>query len=277
LSRGLGRGDPLNHCALNAVLYRPEGKRWALTERTRRDLARDAHSLSIGPSGLRWDGTALSIRIDERTAPIPSRLRGRVRVVPEAVTDDAVALDPHARHIWRPVAPRARIEVDFDRPRLRWSGNAYLDRNHGAEPLERAFSRWTWSRAHVKGETLVLYDAERRDGTMFRLAARFDGAGGMRTFALPPLSPLPGTLWRISRATRSDSGTRASLVRTLEDTPFYARSLVSTTLLGERVVAMHESLSLDRVANPMVRLMLPFRMPRWQSHSAVARTDRGSD
>jgi carotenoid 1,2-hydratase len=48
----------------------------------------------------------------------------------------------------------------------------------------------------------------------------------------------------------------------LEDTPFYARSLIETTLGGTKVAAVHESLSLDRVANPCVRLMLPFRMPR---------------
>ena len=80
-----------------------------------------------------------------------------------------------------------------------------------------------------------------------------------------------------TRGTRSDSGTHACLVRTLEDTPFYARSLVATTLMGERVVAMHESLSLDRVANPIVRLMLPFRMPRWRSRAAFGANDRGSD
>ena len=51
-------------------------------------------------------------------------------------------------------------------------------------------------------------------------------------------------------------------VRTFEDTPFYSRSLVAHTVFGEPVESMHESLSLDRFANPVVRLMLPFRMPR---------------
>ena len=171
------------------MLYRPEAKHWALTERTRRDLARDAHSLAIGPSCLRWDGAALSIDIDERTVPIPSRLQGRVRVVPQTVTDHVLPLDRKAHHIWRPVAPRARIEVDFDRPRLRWSGDGYLDCNHGIEPLERAFSRWTWSRAHVGADTLVLYDAERRDGTALSFAARFDAAGGMRYICAAARNP----------------------------------------------------------------------------------------
>jgi carotenoid 1,2-hydratase len=51
-------------------------------------------------------------------------------------------------------------------------------------------------------------------------------------------------------------------VRTFEDTPFYARSLLAATLDGETVQPVHESLSLRRFRNPLVRLMLPFRMPR---------------
>ena len=72
---------------------------------------------------------------------------------------------------------------------------------------------------------------------------------------------LPRTRWRLARTTRADEG-RASAVRSFEDTPFYSRGLVAHTLFGEHVESMHESLSLDRFANPLVRLMLPFRMPR---------------
>jgi len=50
--------------------------------------------------------------------------------------------------------------------------------------------------------------------------------------------------------------------RTLTDAPFYARSLLDAQWLGERVDVMHESLSLDRLRSPVVRAMLPFRMPR---------------
>ncbi|MFD0938632.1 carotenoid 1,2-hydratase, partial [Methylobacterium trifolii] len=74
--------------------------------------------------------------------------------------------------------------------------------------------------------------------------------------------PLPPTrLWRMPRETRSDDG-RAAVLRTFEDTPFYSRSLLAATLDGQPVRAVHESLSLDRFRNPLVRLMLPFRMPR---------------
>ena len=52
------------------------------------------------------------------------------------------------------------------------------------------------------------------------------------------------------------------MVETLEDTPFYARSVVAGDLLGQPVTAMHESLSMDRFTMPVVQAMLPFRMPR---------------
>jgi carotenoid 1,2-hydratase len=49
---------------------------------------------------------------------------------------------------------------------------------------------------------------------------------------------------------------------TLEDTPFYARSVLETEVFGKRATAMHESLSLTRFSKPWVQAMLPFRMPR---------------
>ncbi len=80
-SRRRGRGDPEQHCALNVALYgRP--KRWAMTERGRHAVYRDATQLRIGPSLLHWDGDALAIDIDEVTAPLPARIRGTVRVHP---------------------------------------------------------------------------------------------------------------------------------------------------------------------------------------------------
>ena len=54
----------------------------------------------------------------------------------------------------------------------------------------------------------------------------------------------------------------ASVLSTWEDAPFYARSALETTLFGERVEAVHESLSLTRFVSPIVQWMLPFRMPR---------------
>ena len=68
--------------------------------------------------------------------------------------------------------------------------------------------------------------------------------------------------WRIARRTRCESGASARVEQTLEDGPFYARSLLRTHLLGDEVGAMHESLDMTRWRRPLVQAMLPFRMPR---------------
>lgn len=93
------------------------------------------------------------------------------------------------------------------------------------------------------------------------LSLEFDRSGGFAAFAPPPVVALPRSRWRIERTTRSEDG-GARVIDGFEDTPFYSRSRIEHALLGERVSSMHESLDLDRFANPVVRAMLPFRMPR---------------
>jgi carotenoid 1,2-hydratase len=70
------------------------------------------------------------------------------------------------------------------------------------------------------------------------------------------------TKWRLPRHTRADSGRDVRVLRTLEDGPFYSRSLLETQLLGVPAHAIHESLSLDRFRSRWVQCLLPFRMPR---------------
>jgi len=253
--------NPFEHCALNVVLYGSQA-RFAMTERGARDLARDARSIAIGPSAMEWDGTTLTVRIDERCAPVPRRVRGTVRLRPEGITAGPFTLDADGAHRWWPMAPSSRVEVALDDPSLSWTGTGYFDTNDGDGPLEEAFSDWTWCRADLGRGAAILYDVRRRDGSGQNLSLRF-GPDGTRQDIRPPLAAaLPATrLWRMPRSTRSDDG-RAGIVRTFEDTPFYARSLLSARLDGEAVRPVHESLSLDRFRNPLVRLMLPFRMPR---------------
>lgn len=262
LARHRGRPDPENHCALNVALYGVRGPSWSCTDRGRGALARDADRLAIGRSALTWTGSALEIRIDEVTAPLPTRLRGTVRVVPEAIGPDVFELDAAGRHRWWPIAPCCRVEVVMERPDLRWSGRGYLDMNEGEEPLEDTFAQWHWSRAALRDGTAVLYDVTRRDGRHASLALRFDPSGRVSEEEPPPHATLPKTLFGLSRATRAEAGSRPAVRQTLEDGPFYARSILSTRLFGEDSTAMHESLSLDRLRKPWVQLMLPFRMPR---------------
>ena len=259
-SRRRGGGDPLHHCALNVVLYGPR-KRWALTERGRTALDRGPAHLRIGPSALRWDGDALTVRIDEVTAPVPSRIRGVVRVHPAALTGRRFTLDEAGRHRWSPVAPISRVEVELARPALRWSGPGYLDTNDGSAPLEEDFTHWDWCRAPVREGAAILYNTSRRVGGDQSLALRVGANGGVEPFPPPPRAALPRTLWRVGRETRADGG-QASVRRTLEDTPFYARSVLNTRLQGWDATAVHESLQLRRFSNPVVQAMLAFRVPR---------------
>ena len=253
--------NPLAHAALNVALYGRPG-RWAMTERGSASVRRDADSLAIGPSGLRWDGTSLIIEISEMGMPLPRPIRGEVRVTPEALTGFSATLDDAGRHRWRPMAPRARVEVVLDQPSLRWSGTGYLDSNDGDEPLEAGFHRWDWSRAVLPGgETAILYDTFPRAGDERGIAIHIARNGAVNPISPPPLVELPRTRWRLPRFTRAEDGS-ARVARTLTDAPFYARSVLETRLFGDRAEAIHESVDLARFAAPWTQLMLPFRMPR---------------
>ncbi len=254
-----GRGDPLNHCAVNVALYGPGARRWTMTERGRGALRRGADALLIGPSGFFWDGRTLQIEVDEWSAPTPRRVKGRVVVEPLLLNADAFTLADG--HHWRPIAPIARVRADFDAPSLRWSGGGYFDANWGAAPLERGFRRWTWSRGNTSRGATILYDVEPRDAPPRTLALSFDASNGLRPASPPPMRSLPRTFWRLRRETRSEHDAR--VLASFEDAPFYSRSLIEHTLSGEIVRSVHESLDLDRFAQPIVHAMLPFRMPRF--------------
>lgn len=272
-ARRVGNPDPRDHCSLNVALYGEGARRWTMTERTRARLHQSTDCLAIGPSSLAWNGETLIARICETAAPIPSPVRGEVRVRPTAITGQDFALDPSGRHRWWPIAPSAQVEVTFERPDLRWTGSGYFDMNSGCEPLERGFRSWDWSRAALADGTAILYDTRARQGAGTALGLRIDGNGEIEELGAPPRVGLPGSrIWRIARGTRCEPGFQAVVARTLEDTPFYVRSLIHTRLFGGDVTAMHESLCLDRFASPWVQAMLPFRMPRtgWGPGSAEA-------
>lgn len=232
-----------------------------MTERGRGAVARASDLLAVGPSSMRWTGESLIIDIEEQGAVLPLPVRGRVRIIPEVLNPVGFALDPAGRHHWRSIAPRARVEVVMEKPGISWTGSAYWDSNHGTESLETGFRDWQWSRAHLGREVAVLYEGVRRDRSRFAAALRFDRAGRPHEEELPRAASLPPTKWLMPRRTRADDG-RAKVLRSWEDAPFYSRSTLATTLFGERVAAVHESLSLDRFASPIVQWMLPYRMPR---------------
>ena len=258
--------DPLQHNAVNVSLYSTAGKRWSMTERDGGALRRGAEHLQIGPSVLEWRGDHLELRFDERCAPWPSRVRGVVRLFPDLTSSRSWPLDRAGRHHWRPLAPRARVELRCSTPELRWQGRGYLDCNHGEEPLERAFAGWQWSRAIMDdGGAAVLYDAAAIDGAVRTLALRFRRDGGIEPFAAPRAVALPPSAWKLDRSVCTDPGRPCAVHRTLEDGPFYVRSLIDAHWQGRPVLLMHESLSLRRFASRWVQALLPFRMPRRRS------------
>lgn len=263
-ARRHGPADAEDHCALNVALYSPGAGRWCMTERGRGHCARTGDSLVIGPSRLHWDGQCLQFDIDERGAPLPRRVRGRVRLWPEQLQRYSTPLDAAGRHRWGPIAPSARIEVDLPEPGLRWQGHAYLDSNEGDEPVERAFERWDWSRARLPdGSTLVHYDLQwpaQPDHPERLLSLRFDARGEVEPLPTPPPQDLPPTAWRLPRRMRSAQALRVA--RQLEDTPFYQRCLLDVPLGRHTVQGFHETLSVPRLVRPVVQAMLPFRMPR---------------
>jgi len=263
--RALSKGpaDPEDFCSINVALYGDAGKRWTMTERRRPSMQRSQRSFSVGPSSLRWDGACLTIDIDEVCVPLPHRVRGQVKVHPHALSPFFTALDDGGRHRWGPIAPAATVEARFDRPGMDWSGHGYLDSNEGDEPIDRPFREWDWSRASLRdGSTAVIYDVRQKAGDDRVLALRFDRDAKVDTFEPPARQPLPRTAWRIDRTMRTDAGTPATVAQTLEDTPFYVRSVLSSGLLGETVVSMHETLNVPRLTSTAVQLMLPWRMPR---------------
>ncbi len=259
--QGAAAAHPADHVAINLSLYGPGRKLWAMTERGAGHLQRAPQQLCIGPSRLGWDGDALAIEVDEWALPWPRRLRGRLRVQPLARGTHVQALDAAGRHRWCPIAPRARIEVDLPLPGLRWQGEAYVDGNFGDAPLEQDFARWDWARASLPdGRSAVLYDVERRDGSRLALALQFDADGSAHAAEPPPERALPRTGWGLVRHGRSEADAR--VLRTVEDGPFYARSLLQARWFGAPVTAMHESLSLRRFGARWVQALLPWRMPR---------------
>jgi carotenoid 1,2-hydratase len=234
-----------------------------MTERSKASLQRSAHELVVGPSRLHWDGQSLLIELDEIGIPVPQRVRGRIRVWPKALSTFVAPLDAAGRHRWGPIAPCSRVEVEMARPGSRWSGHAYLDTNEGEEPIDRPFVEWDWSRATLRdGSTAVIYDVQSKSGPDRVIARRFHPDGTDTPFAAPPRQDLPRTAWRMPRRMRTEAGTPASITQTLEDTPFYSRSVLSAGLCGETVCAVHETLNVPRVVSTPVRLMLPWRMPR---------------
>lgn len=248
---------------MNVAVYSPKQGRWAMTERRESSIEQTSASIRVGPSWMSWDGKDLDVWVDEIGCPRPRRIRGRIKLSGGALTSERFVIDKNGRHTWQPLVTSARIEVDLQKPGISWSGSGYLDTNFGSEPLEAAFDRWNWSRSTISSGTVVQYDVATKSGSRRSMTVELDRDGAPHEVELPGSHRLPATrLWRIAREVRSDAQGQALVERTLEDTPFYSRSLVHADVLGERAQMVHESCDLRRFAHPAVQFMLAWRMPR---------------
>ncbi len=257
------RRDPtassLDFSAMNVAVRSGSRSAWALTERGRTAVGRCRERLTIGPSTMAWEKGDLVVRIDERSAPWGGRVQGTIRLVPLAESEIVVALDRAGVHTWSPRIPFAHVEVELAEPNVRFRGTGYFDMNRGAEPLEDTFSSWSWSRVSSKDRVAIAYDATMRDGHERGCTLTGARGGELVAGAADALVDLAATRFGLMRSARCE-GAAVDLVKTLEDGPFYARSVVGTTLRGERAVGIHETLSLDRFRSAWVRFLVPFRM-----------------
>ena len=255
-----------DYCAINVALYTPTKKYWTMTERGQNAIERSAHQFTIGPSHLRWANDGLTIEINERVPLLGKKVQGTIKVFPEQLFHHVVALDDQQKHRWGPIAPSARVEVCFTNPSLQWQGDAYFDSNEGDEAISKSFSEWDWSRAHLQdGSTAVIYDVRQKNGVERVIASKFNLDGTIESFTVPERVRLRKTGWGIQRNMRSENlggAPRVDLLHTFEDTPFYARSMLKSHLLGEEVISMHETLNVKRLESNIVQFMLPWRMPR---------------
>lgn len=259
------RGDtvrPEDFVTLNAILYDRKEGRFCLTEGGASLLDRGPTTLRIGASRIVRDGDGLLFWIDEKSSILGAPLRGVVRFTFPEPTADVYPLDPAGRHRWTPYAPVARCEAFFEEPRLDFRGSGYVDGNDGDEPLERGFSSWDWCRAEDdSGNRVVIYDTFPRDSAP-QTIARSGRDDFPADCTLPPRRLLPSTLFQMERAIRCDVGQEPRVLATMEDAPFYARSLVETTLFGRRMQAVHETVNLDRFSTRWCQFLIGFRMRR---------------
>ena len=263
IKKNIEKADPENFCSFNLALYNKTNKIWTMTEYGKDHIERKDKVFQVGKSKIEWKDDRIEIHLDELATPIPRRVKGRITLKSDKFFLYSTWLDDEKKHRWGPIAPNATVEVEFPSQKTGWKGHAYCDSNEGDEPLEKPFHGWNWAKAHIEDDSvLVFYDVKQKKGRERVLPIRFFPDGTIKRIAPPPREDLPDTKWFISRFMRAEPARPAHVLRNLEDTPFYSRSMISAGLLGDRQLVMHETLNLNRYANPLIKLLLPWRMPR---------------
>ncbi len=255
--------DPLDYCAINLALNTPKHRRWVMSEYARTQVERGEHALRIGGTHIELGARGMRVDFSELSAPVPRALIGTIELSFDDVLSTSYALDSRAQHFWSPIAPVARAQVTLSSPQIRFSGSAYVDSNWGQCALEDSFERWQWHRSTRDGQTEIVYDVHERGAEVTQRAWLFDTKGAVdipRRSQAEACVDLGSTRWGMTRSLRSARDVQVRLERTLEDTPFYARSLVGFRRCSEAWHGVHETLSLERFSRRWVRRLLPFKM-----------------
>lgn len=268
-ARRRGLASPYDFSSMHVAVYDLRGKKpkkiWALETQPIDPRSRTPTRLAIGSSAIRWERDRLVVDLDERTTPAPKYnpfrqpVRGRVVLHPEAMPELALQLDERGQHLWWPVAPLARIEVDLPKPGVRFSGHGYHDVNAGELPLEDSFDTWSWMRARVGDAARLTYDVRCASGAR-RAHALEVTAGGSKPLEDTRRVPLERAAWGFAREALVDQRRGSRTVQSYEDGPFYTRSLVQTRIGGDEVLAMHETLAAHRLRRAWVRYCAAYRM-----------------
>ncbi len=251
-----GAADPADYCAFNVGLYGPKSRHhWVFSEYLPSAVTRERDAFGLAGNRLSWDGETFSVQIDERSAPLAQPVKGVIRARPTALTNAPFALTADKQHLWWPIAPACDVELSLATPDLSWSGQGYMDTNRGYEPLHEGFDDWQWCRWHDQDVSRICYSANARGGDATELALNIDAAGNVQEEQLPNARAYRNSGWQVQR---SGWPPARRVHATLDDTPFYARSLLGTD--SDATLVMHESLSLARFRSSWVRRLLPFRM-----------------
>ena len=192
-------------------------------------------------------GSRARISIDGRSPILRRRVSGTI-----SLEFPPVSLDPVARpsidrsitdHYWVPAGPVGSFsaELDWRGGGLRFSGEAYHDRNFGYSPLMHHRVEWVWGRLHSRGHTLIFFSVVPQDGATddleIRRALLFRGREisrhaddlRLRVDRTPHWTtlPYPSSIIGSARGGGEDLRLLVDRPHLLESGPFYHRMVAS--------------------------------------------------
>lgn len=255
-STGAARGaSPLDHCAVNVVVYEGGQRRaWALTERAGASI--DGRTLHIGASSWTYlhDGR-VCVEVDEvdlQGQPVKVSLE----LVPACPRAAPLRLVGGQSHHWQPVAARASARLDAPLLGITAHGYGYHDSNWGDELLGGGLPRWRWTRAHGPDDTTVIYEPDSAPAISVHAAA--SGITVARGPAPTPSTRVTPWALRVPSTLAGFAAGPVGATRVLESSPFYARL---ETAHGEHQV-ISEVADFRRFHHPFIRWMAAWRTRR---------------